>query len=258
MSAPHLDDDTLSAHLDGEDIDPAAGAHLDRCAECRARLGALGGAAAAIGAAVPPVATAVREAAVARALAAADDTPRSRWPVLWGAAAAVLVALLGVSFATGRDGRDRDADTTTLAGGPAVVDGGDLGELDDARALADAVGPAIEPATADTAEGSGAQKYSLDSGQASTGAPAAGGSTRSATDGGDAKTSARADPYCLRTVATTYGSGLGPLVYRATVRWGGTPAIAVAYRLAEPKGALDHRVYVLATDDCRLLVAQTL
>ena len=65
------------------------------------------------------------------------------------------------------------------------------------------------------------------------------------------------DPYCEEEVATTYAEGLGSLVYRATLRWDGTPAVAVAYALAEPQGELDHRIYVLAVDDCRLLVAQT-
>ena len=98
--AAHLDDETLSAVLDGEPTadDAAARAHLADCAECRTRLAAFTDVAAAVGAPVDVSAAAAdaRDALIARALdagVATDGSTRRSWaPVL--AVAAVLVALL--------------------------------------------------------------------------------------------------------------------------------------------------------------------
>ncbi len=67
------------------------------------------------------------------------------------------------------------------------------------------------------------------------------------------------DTTCAGEARANYGQGLGPLVYAATLRWQGTAAVLLAYRLegAGPTG-LDHRAFVLSREDCRLLVVQTL
>ncbi len=68
-----------------------------------------------------------------------------------------------------------------------------------------------------------------------------------------------ASTVCAGEARAAYGRGLGPLVYAATLRWQGTRAVALAYRVDEAApSSLDHRVLVLAADGCRLLVAQAL
>lgn len=262
-TTPHLDDELLSAHLDGEA--PEAAGHLDACAECRMRLDALQVAARLVGLPPPTPPTAVIDAAVGRALEGGRrDTRR---PVLVALAAAAVLVLgvvgVGVLDDDGPSGTDTaalsDESGEVVAGGTggaasAITDGGDLGDVGDAKALADTVRAVVEPPpTTTTADGAVADQGSA---MASEAAPTArmaplrsGGQ---AVGGGSTK-----DPYCEDTVGKTYGEGLGALVYRATLRWEGTPAVAVAYTLRKPKGELDHRIYVLAADGCRLLVAQT-
>jgi hypothetical protein len=263
----HLDDELLSAHLDGEA--PGAVDHLGACADCRARLDALDAAARLVREApVPPPDAAVVDAAVARAL---DGGSRANRRPMLAALAAAAVAVLGiVGVGVLDDGGSKGDDTAAsrpealtdensaagAAGGEVVTDGGDLGDLNDPQALAATVRAAVEPPP------EGASTAAQDS--AVVAAPTGGGSggaaaTRSPTElrstaGAKAGTK---DPYCEAEVSSTYGEGLGPLAYRATLRWDGVPAVAVAYALAEPRGELDHRIYVLAVDDCRLLVAQT-
>jgi hypothetical protein len=250
-AGPHLSDDVLSAHLDGID----AGPHLAACPECQARLDRLAAAAAAIGAPPALPSVAVVDAAVAHALDAEER--RGRRPVLVALAAAVLV-VLGVvgAVVVGDEERPSDSDTAALreasgedmsaGGGGGVADsagpsfGGDLGEVDDPHELSHRVRSVVEPSPTTTTAAAGEAKVMPGSAAALS-----------------SRTNERRDPYCEQAVAKEYDTGLGPLVYRATLRWNGTPAVAVAYRLAEPGGELDHRLYVLAVDGCRLLVAQT-
>lgn len=63
---------------------------------------------------------------------------------------------------------------------------------------------------------------------------------------------------CATEARATYGRDLGPLVHAARLRWQGTPAVVLVYRAATPPSNLDHRVLVLAREECRLLVAQSL
>jgi hypothetical protein len=67
----HLDLDTLSAALDGEADETAV--HLGACRPCRARLAELQSAREAVAQPVPPPPDAVRERAIAQALAVADE-----------------------------------------------------------------------------------------------------------------------------------------------------------------------------------------
>jgi len=249
-AGPHLDDDALSAHLDGLD----AGPHLAACGECRARLDGLAAAAAAIGAPPAMPTPSVIDAAVDRALDAEARGPRRT--VLVALAAAVLVVLGVVSAAlVGDEERPSDSDTAALsdestAGQDAAGDvafAEDLGELDDQQELRDRVRTVVEPPpTTTTAPGSGGEV------KESVGAPMA----ATAGDSSAVRTSGK-DPYCEQAVAEELDRGLGPLVYRATLRWNGTPAVAVAYRVEDASGELDHRLFVLASGSCELLVAQT-
>jgi hypothetical protein len=64
---------------------------------------------------------------------------------------------------------------------------------------------------------------------------------------------------CAAQTRASYGRGLGALVYTATLRWQGVPAVALAYRVAgNQTTGLDHRVFVVSRADCQLLVAQSL
>jgi anti-sigma factor RsiW len=122
-SAPHLDDEQLSAHIDGEGHDavPASDAgtveaHLATCEGCRRRLEALGAARALLAQPVVPVAPSLRAAAVQAAVTDGPATPvhdddvptpislHPRRPVsrlLVGAAAAVAVLVVAVGVSLG-------------------------------------------------------------------------------------------------------------------------------------------------------------
>jgi anti-sigma factor RsiW len=106
MTEQHLDDEALSAAVDGE-----AQPHLDGCSACRARLDRLRVAATAIGSALPPIDAAERDLAIGRALAA-RAVPLRRRPGTWvlGAAAALLAAL-AVGALLGRGPDDPGPDT---------------------------------------------------------------------------------------------------------------------------------------------------
>lgn len=110
----HLDDQALSAILDGE-TPPSP--HLDGCDECRARSEQLLGASHLVGIAVPPPDPQRREEAIALALASYRPV-RARWrpPVGALAAAAVLLAIAAlVPLLLTRGGNSEDAATSRLA-----------------------------------------------------------------------------------------------------------------------------------------------
>jgi hypothetical protein len=150
---PHLDDEVLSAVIDGE-ASPAETAHASTCAECHDRLGHLLAAAAAVSP-VPPPPRDAREAAIAAALSAAlrlstqtvSTEPvspirrvrRTRPLVLAaGAMAAALVVVAGVAALIGSTDDDQFAAVgrgNTAAGGGSA-DAGFLGAFDDEQDLA--------------------------------------------------------------------------------------------------------------------------
>ncbi|MBW3668120.1 MAG: hypothetical protein KY443_02800 [Actinobacteria bacterium] len=265
MNSPHLDDERLSAHLDGED--DAAAEHLAMCPSCRARLDAFREVARLVGAPVPAAPAGRADAAVATALQGASarsavvplSTARRRRRTQIGLAAAAAVALVlgAVSLVGGDDAGDNgDAASTSQALGP------DLGDQSDATALAErvrtavegvaaeAMAPAEDSADASTSGGS-VDDRAESSGEAGSAAPA---SARRAM----VARSVRPGGPCTGTATSEYGRGLGELVFQGTLRWDGTPAVILAYRIEGATGPLDHRVLVLARDDCRLLVAQTI
>ena len=150
----HLDDEILSALLDGDTSADGAGgdaaAHLRACDRCAGRQAELAGARAALAAApVEPLDELARRRLVATALAAAEATPASeapaaapisigrsrarRHPALIGSAAAVVLAVLvGVPFVL--DNRGPGSRETLTAQAPLESAGsflGDLGDLSD-------------------------------------------------------------------------------------------------------------------------------
>lgn len=273
MTEPHLDDESLSAFLDGDD---SAVAHLAGCATCRARRDALDAARRAVAAPPPPAPAAAADRAVAAAMAAFDagrptapvvplarpagspGTPRRahaaprrrRGVPAWafGIAAAVAAVAVAVPVLT-RDTSSRDASrtaagpATTVPSGP-VIDAGDLGDQSDQLALGRIVTGALgksaaeAPAAADRSAAPEAGFAASTTAQQASPAP-----SPAATAGTD----------CERIVRSDYGSGLGALEYRATLRWQGTPAALYAYTLT---GTDKHRVFVMSQAGCRLLVVQ--
>jgi hypothetical protein len=150
QTSDHLDDEILSALLDGEGAGPDAAAHLRACDRCTARQEELAGARAALAAApVELLDDLARRRLVAAALAAAAAPPaadapavtpigRARWarrhPALIGsAAAAVLAVLVGVPFVmdSGRPDRDETLAAQAPLQNPAETFIGDLGDLSD-------------------------------------------------------------------------------------------------------------------------------
>ncbi len=152
----HLDDEVLSALLDGDiaaggaEGDSDAAAHLRACDRCTGRQAELAAARAALATAqVEPIDELTRRRLVAAALQATGEAPavdaavplrRARWgsrhPALVGSAAAVVLAVLvGVPFVIGNDGSDND--TTLSARAPQALSEaagsflGDLGDLSD-------------------------------------------------------------------------------------------------------------------------------
>lgn len=267
MSAPHLHDDDLSASLDGFELAPDDAAHLAACDRCRARLHALGEAAEALRAPMP-VPAGLRDTAVERALTAEVGAEagagrfragRRRGPAPWvaGVAAAVVV-ILGVSFVS-RVGDGGDDSLTSASSN--ALDGGDLGELD-AASLRERVGGVLEPKALEDSSGaaSGGGGQMENTGPADTGGGDASDeqapsvmATREARAGRRTGNTAA----CEAIVRERYDRGLiGELVYRATGTWQGEDALVLAYRVAEPRGQLDHLVYVVAEDDCELLNVQ--
>ncbi|MGQ0520478.1 MAG: hypothetical protein ACT4PX_04895 [Actinomycetota bacterium] len=299
MNSAHLDDEQLSASLDGEG-GPAGAAHLAGCEACtrrRAELDAVRravaapgpGAAAgvadrAVGAALaawaaerastspgsPPLPTTGDGAATRASSAASGDTPaeviplRRRRVPAWalGAAAAVAALLVAVPVLTRDGGGDVEQTAGSVAGDEAtsaeatgpVIYGGDLGPQDDQLAL----GRILESALA----GAGAQDRTMaaPAAEADQAAPTAGGGPAPAPSAAASTAGAvpsSSEPVCAGTVRSSYDRGLGPLVYRATVTWQGTPSELLAYRLADTAAAgPDHRVFVMAVEGCRLLVVQ--
>lgn len=138
MNHPHLDDEQLSADLDGLALDERERSHLQGCADCAARLRALAAASMAVAAPVVPLGAAVVETLMATAAASQGqpgaeaggggeavvslDTPRQsiRRPGTparaWMTGAAAALVLLGGLSAFLQTGLGRDDSDTALGG----------------------------------------------------------------------------------------------------------------------------------------------
>ena len=278
-SHPGFED--LSAYHDGEA--PEWASHVAACRECRARLDELAALSAAV--ARPPEGPLAADDPVARAVAAggtvapsAEDagepaaTPmapvapvaghlpsapsalpepahpgRGRW-LAWvtaASAAAVLVLVVGVLAVLNRSDGDRttgsalteserstpgseasptdpgaDMATDAPAPGPAPASaaaGGDLGEVGDAQTLLARVGP------------------SLGASREAAAAPRIVGT------------------YPCESEARASAPGLGPVVYHATARVQGTPAVVLGF--SPPGQAAPVTIQARAQVGCRLLLS---
>jgi len=191
-----------------------------------------------VGAPPAPAGEDQRDDAVARALAARGDEARRRRLALIAAAAAIVVAV-GIATPLLLRGSGGRRTTTALSqsratSGPlragtgagssaaAPLEGGDIGDQSDPAAL----GALVSSALTDTAE----DKAAIGSSSAASGAPAGG--------------SAPAPPS---TIACTAPAGGAQVVYRAALRWKGTPAQLFAI---EP----GRRLVVMDSARCRVLV----
>jgi hypothetical protein len=248
MTSEHLDDDALSASLDGE-ATPGELAHLDGCDTCRARVDELRTAANLVGSPVPPVDVDAREAAIAAALVAQPTpihaSPRYRPPAWLLAAAAVIavVALVGVFASTGtkssqvasRDASSAADQSTASKLAPSAESGStfsaregagpDLGTFTAGEALRDRVLAALP-------------------GDATT-------STTTASADSNAAGSATAAGPCVAEL-TAQDTTLGAVVLDARATVDGTEARIVVFRV--PDGSTPTlRAYAAAVDDCRVL-----
>lgn len=114
MTSDHLDDETLSASLDGE-ATAAELTHLGGCDLCEGRVGELRRAAALIGGPVAAPDHERRDAAIRTAVSAAPTVlaTRRRMPPAWLAAAAAFIVLAAFAalLVQGSGGGQDDADT---------------------------------------------------------------------------------------------------------------------------------------------------
>jgi hypothetical protein len=285
----HPSFEDLSAYHDGEA--PEWAAHVADCATCGDTVASLSSLSAAVAEVDANWAGAARGDPVARAIAAAGavsdghpdaaretgtapspavappprPTPlpsRGRWLVAAVAAAAVVVVAAGLT-AVLRRGNASDS-TTTAAGrpqselanpeaavggaGPAAdsatpaVVGGELGDIPDRATLLAKVGPLLSSGRSLAGEGG-------------AGVPAA-PPVRSSVPG-------VADVPAPRVVGTRPCEGeargartdLGDVVYVATARAEGRPAVVLAF--APASGAGPVTVQMLTTSDCRLVLQAT-
>jgi hypothetical protein len=255
----HLDDEALSAVLDGEGT-VAEAAHAESCDACSARLAELRDASVLVATPVPPGDDARREASIAAALAVlGTEAPgnvvplRRRLPTQWLAAAAALLVVIGafafVGSSTGDDddstaagnaaadtaggssddSASADEDTAMALSAPATVDGGDLGviELGDLRS---------------SVEGGLAARESA-SPEADAVPSTAAGATQFADDGGVVPCEAE---------VRTGNDQLGQLVYRATGTLNDEAVIVLAFGVDG-----DTWVYVVSASGCEVRNQQT-
>ena len=233
MTDDHLDDETLSAALDGEDVGP----HLAGCGACTARLDELRRVAVLVGAPVSPPPAGAVDAAVAAALGGEVVALRPRRDLrpLLAIAAVLLTLLVSVPVLSGLG--DDDGNTDQFAGGGAdtsaesAAPGGpveDLGELD-----ADRIAQLVEGRTAALATGGGSGSE----------APVADAEPKTmAAEAGSGE-----DEEATRDCLSTLGRPDAP-VLRATGTWEGAEADVLVFVDGE-----DSIAYVTDRSNCRIL-----
>jgi len=290
----HPTTEELSAHVDGRE--PEWAAHLEGCPLCRVTVDALRSIRAAVAAPPSPLDDSAREGVIARAVAAvaavdsgaADRAPvfdldearrrRRAAVVAVGSVAAVLfIVLAAVAVVRSGDGArqttvagpriEADGGAGTAAQVPVQVrNGGDLGDIADPTDLADRVaignprssanaGPTSDlsqdkSVAADAAIGSAASG----SAQATPGAPTSATESHSGAPPQAVEVGTRPCEIEVRLLNQT----LGPLLYFATARWQGTPAVVLGFSpnpAAPGQGPVTspQNLYVAAQDGCHLL-----
>lgn len=278
----HPDLEALSAAVDGEDPAGAVASHARTCAGCRAQLDGMRSARRAVAAPVPPLATDAREAMIAAALAAAAEPapapaapgpgpgpaapappaavvplparrdPRRWWAAGGAVAAAVMALVVGAAGMLGRGGDERtdtalgggavaESESPTAAAAPPagagdrVVDAGNLGDVASVEALR-----ARFVATPLSARG-----------ESSTGTARSASDSLAAAAPTSAPVAREVGTRPCEEQARTARPQVGGLVYVATGRFAGTPAVFLGFA-ASAEGP-PATVLVLAESGCRLL-----
>lgn len=284
-SAPHLDDEALSAALDadlGAVPGEATAAHLATCAQCARRRDDLAGARAAL-ASVPvePLDDLPRRRLVARALAeapmAGERAARRPWylrPAVAGGMAAALFAILAaVPFLSGGGDADRgEAAVQALRDTPFLGDLGDLSDpalvraslqgmltpseassggsaVDEAARLPAEGAPPREavPAPAPSAPDPGTDLYSSPGSVRVTGEAQETQPQKLRAGGGPAVLDRAVTDECAATLADGPARG-ARLMATAVGTYRGIPAVVAAFATGPETTA-----YVVARDDCRVL-----
>lgn len=273
---PHLDDDGLSAVIDGEATPPET-AHVSSCDECQHRLGHLRAAAVAA-AAVPEPPPEHRERALAAAVAAGArlDRPvshvdevtarrRTRRPrplvLAAGALAAAVMVVAGVAALIGDTEEDRFAAVDSDAGARVEgTDAGFLGAFEDDRDLARHLSSQLgggEPGAAQELQSAPA------AGQSGGGGGAAAGDQATATEedsdavaepapppaGSVARLGAEAMEACSSTMLEEYPDA-GERLLVGRIVWHDEAAAVFVHRVDQGERGL--RAFVYAGDPCRL------
>lgn len=284
MTGFHPDDDAISAHLDG--ADPELLTHLRECGPCLARLEAMRAVVRAVAAppasppaplveraiqaaiavaAEPPVedgrpqrASADRDPATqSQASAAAVSRRRRRRmpPPAWIAVAAAAVAVLVAVPALLGNGRPADevatvkdnsrAETTAGAGAPGAFTAlaPDLGDHSDPATVVSLISAAVNPSVASVA-GDRAE---------TTASPPPGAGPARAMARLDQGASASGAPPCFGEAMAAGQGRLGALVYLATARWKGVPAMVLVFSLDDATDPARH-AYIMDAVTCALLV----
>jgi hypothetical protein len=211
----HLDDEQVSAALDGE-ATPGEAAHLETCEACRARLDAFRDVSREVGTPVPSDLIA-RETAIAAAMAPAPA--RRRPPVAtWLAAAAAAVVALAVAVPLLTSSSSRKASTALsspasnpVARGAASAPATALGEQSDPTALAALVRERLANERSAAATSKSA-------------APAAGN-----TQNFDTNQPATPPVQCAGEAAAAVGHAPAELRYQATLTWKGRLAVVMVF-----------------------------
>lgn len=277
MTLPHLDDDQLNAHLDGEDAGAAA-AHLAGCRECEARLADLQAAQAAVAVPVPAPPAGDREAAIAAAMDAWGTEPalphegdagsapvpirpprRALPRALVAAAVLVVIGLAAVPFVRmGDDGPSvstaaRDEADLSEAGGTAGVD---LGEFDSETALHDRLRTVLGVSGPTPAGGeTSGEAFDAPSDMAPlSGSPD--GAELTSDRAASAATATKSLGACQPQAAALAGKDHTTLAFSASLVYRGTPGYVFVF-IQQDGERLTRRAVVLARSSCSPLVVQS-
>lgn len=160
-------------------------------------------------------------------------------------AAVVAVAVVAIAVVAVASG-DSDQPRGSGGGKVAVVDGGNLGPVNDGAALALIVGRRLGVSVHAGPDPSDPPAPGATSGATS---PAAGGQPA------EAQRSSDAVKDCSRAAAASGASAFGALDFRATVLWETRPAQVLGYVRAG--STLTHHLFVMSQPDCSLLAVQS-
>jgi hypothetical protein len=304
MTHEHLSDEQLSAHLDGElaadasqdaPSDRSLDVEIDGCDTCRHRLAALAGARALVRQPVASVSSSVRSAAVESAIAdvlgpeSGAGTgavrqlrrPFRSSPALLGAAAAVLLVVVGVSLGLSHvhsGGPVASSASPALthpparhsASAPTATSGvgiPDFGSIASSSALRSRVSAALTPSTDQQVQSNG-PGFESSPAPTSAGAPAASVKAGSTTSLGKAVVLPAALQTCVSAAERAAGT-TATLQWVATATYEHTPALVVVVHTTGPSSTtslsttahstvVSTTAVVVARTGCRVLARMTI